>query len=110
MVLMVLVLLLGWLQYRLWFGTAGAGQVAQLKDQVAQQAHQNNGLRERNAALAAEVADLKSPTSEAAGEERARRALGMVRPGESFDRVVGGAPVRRAPPAPADAGDREPAR
>ncbi|AOH37487.2 cell division protein FtsB [Luteimonas sp. JM171] len=110
MVLLVLVLLLGWLQYRLWFGTGGAGQVAQLQEQVAQQAHQNDGLRERNAALAAEVADLKSPTGEAAVEERARSELGMIRPGETFYRVVEGAPVRRAPPAPADADDGEPAR
>ena len=52
-VLVVLVLLLGWLQYRLWFGIGGAREVSQLESQVAQQAHQNKGLRERNAALAA---------------------------------------------------------
>ena len=101
-VLVALVLLLGWLQYRLWFGTGGAGQVSQLEAQVAQQAHQNDGLRERNAALAAEVADLKSPTGEAAVEERARSELGMIRPGETFYRVVDGAPVQRAPARPAD--------
>lgn len=106
LVLVVLVLLLGWLQYRLWFGTGGAGQVAQLEAQVAQQAHQNTGLRERNAALAAEVADLKSPTGEAAVEERARSELGMIRPGETFYRVVEGAPVQRGvPPAAAGHGD-----
>ena len=105
-VLVVLVLLLGWLQYRLWFGTGGAGQVAQLEAQVAQQAHQNTGLRERNAALAAEVADLKSPTGEAAVEERARSELGMIRPGETFYRVVEGAPVQRpAQPAATEGGD-----
>src|SRR5690554_3312032 len=96
-VLVSLVLLLGWLQHRLWFGTGGAGQVSQLEAQVAQQAHQNAGLRERNAALAAEVADLKSPTGEAAVEERARSELGMIRPGETFYRVVEGAPGRARP-------------
>src|SRR5690606_41783313 len=106
MVLMVLVLLLGWLQYRLWFGTAGAGQVAQLKDQVAQQAHQNTGLRERNAALAAEVADLKSPTGEAAAEERARSEPGMIRPGATFYRGGEGTPLQRGvPPAATGHGD-----
>ncbi|MFZ7095602.1 cell division protein FtsB [Luteimonas dalianensis] len=110
-VLVALVLLLGWLQYRLWFGIGGTAEVSQLEAQVAQQAHQNAGLRERNAALAAEVADLKSPTGEAAVEERARSELGMIRPGETFYRVVDGAPVRQAPPRPADAegADAEPA-
>ena len=98
-VLVLLLLLLGWLQYRLWFGTGGAGDVAQLESQVAQQAHQNDGLRERNAALAAEVADLKSPTGEAAVDERARSELGMIRPGETFYRVVDSADRGPAPPA-----------
>ncbi|MBJ6979999.1 cell division protein FtsB [Luteimonas sp. MC1895] len=93
-VLVVLVALLAWLQYRLWFGSGGTQEVAGLQDQVEQQARQNDGLRDRNAALAAEVADLKS--GEAAIEERARAELGMIRPGETFYRVV-----ERTPPAPA---------
>ena len=96
LVVLVLALLLGWLQYRLWFGIGGAGDVAQLDAQVTQQAHQNDGLRERNAALAAEVADLKSPVGEAPVEERARSELGMIRPGETFYRVVD-APSARPP-------------
>ncbi|WP_407351088.1 cell division protein FtsB [Luteimonas sp. R10] len=107
-VLVLLAALLAWLQYRLWFGNGGAGDVAQLQGQVAQQAHQNDGLRQRNAALAAEVADLKSPTGEAAVEERARSELGMIRPGEVFYRVVE-TPTPPAPPPPpdGDAGDAE---
>ncbi len=85
-VLLVLIALLAWLQYRLWFGNGGAREVAALEQQVAQQKRQNTGLRERNAALAAEVADLKS--GEAAIEERARSELGMIKPGETFYRVV----------------------
>ncbi|MEN1939754.1 cell division protein FtsB [Luteimonas sp. MJ246] len=85
-VLVVLVALLAWLQYRLWFGNGGNQEVADLQAQVEQQARQNDGLRDRNAALAAEVADLKS--GEAAIEERARAELGMIRPGETFYRVV----------------------
>jgi len=84
--LLALVVLLGWLQYRLWFGEGGTRAVEELQARVAQQARQNEGLQQRNAALAAEVADLKS--GEAAIEERARSELGMIRPGEVFYRVV----------------------
>jgi len=86
-VLLVLLLaLLGWLQYRLWFGNGGEREVAALQAQVQRQARDNAGLKQRNAALAAEVQDLKS--GEAAVEERARSELGMIKPGETFYRVV----------------------
>jgi cell division protein FtsB len=98
-VLLVLVTLLAWLQYRLWFGAGGTEQVDALRDRVELQARQNEGLQQRNAALAAEVADLKS--GEAAIEERARGELGMIRPGEVFYRVVDDASVPAAP-APVD--------
>ncbi len=84
--LLLLALLLGWLQYRYWFGAGSAGQVSVLENQVAHQLRENEGLQERNAALAAEVEDLKS--GEAAVEERARSELGMIKPGEKFYRVV----------------------
>ncbi|MDQ3495537.1 MAG: cell division protein FtsB [Pseudomonadota bacterium] len=101
-VLLLLVVLLTWLQYRLWLGNGGTREVAALRAQVEQQARQNSGLQARNAALAAEVADLKS--GEAAIEERARSELGMIRPGETFYRVV-----ERTPPADAPADDVGPA-
>ena len=95
LLLLVLAALLAWLQYRLWFGKGGQGEVEALQQQVAQQAYDNTGLRQRNDVLAAEVKDLKS--GEAAIEERARSELGMIRPGETFYRVV-----ERAQPVPAD--------
>ena len=84
--LALLLALLAWLQYRLWFGEGGERQVAALQAQVQQQARDNAGLKQRNEALAAEVEDLKS--GEAAAEERARSELGMIKPGETFYRVV----------------------
>ena len=84
--LVALVALLAVLQYRLWWGEGGRRSVAHLRGQVDQQAHENAGLKQRNAALAAEVEDLKS--GEAAVEERARSELGMIKPGETFYRVV----------------------
>lgn len=81
------------LQHRLWTGIGGQTDVQQLQQQVLEQQHTNSGLQQRNAALAAEVKDLKS--GEAAIEERARNELGMIKPGETFYRVVDH-------PAPAD--------
>lgn len=86
LLLVVLIALLAFLQYRLWWGEGGRRSVESLHRQVEQQAHENEGLRQRNAALAAEVEDLKS--GEVAVEERARSELGMIKPGETFYRVV----------------------
>lgn len=94
--LLALVVLLGWLQYRLWFGEGGIRAVETLDARVTRQQRQNEGMEQRNAALVAEVADLKS--GEAAIEERARNELGMIRPGETFYRVVDD---ERAPHQPA---------
>ena len=93
--LLALIALLCWLQYRLWFGEGGTRAVEELEARVEQQRRQNEGLEQRNAALAAEVADLKS--GEAAIEERARSELGMIKPGETFYRVVDD---DQAPPPP----------
>jgi len=94
-----LLLMLGWLQYRLWYGAWGARAVVELQGQVERQHRDNRVLTQRNDALAAEVEDLKS--GEAAVEERARSELGMIKPGETFYRVV-----ESAPPPAADAQTR----
>jgi len=92
--LLVLVVLLAWLQYRLWFGNGGNREVAALHAQMQRQQRDNSGLKQRNDALAAEVEDLKS--GEAAVEERARSELGMIKPGETFYRVVENEPAPAA--------------
>ena len=99
--LLLLALLLAGLQYTLWLGSGGHQDVAALRRQVATQQVENLRLQERNNALAAEVEDLKS--GEAAVEERARSELGMVKPGETFYRVVEDALAGVAAPAPAPA-------
>ncbi len=86
LLLLALVAVLVLLQLRLWTGQGGHRSVAVLQSQVRQQTRENAGLEQRNAALAAEVEDLKS--GEAAVEERARSELGMIKPGETFYRVV----------------------
>jgi cell division protein FtsB len=92
-VALVLAMLLAWLQYRLWFGHGGAGDVHVLARQVEQQKRDNGGLKQRNDALAAEVEELKSADGGAAVEERARSELGMIKPGETFYRVIENRPV-----------------
>ena len=89
---------------------AGRGRppsVAALQQQVQQQTRENAGLQQRNDALAAEVEDLKS--GEAAVEERARSELGMIKPGETFYRVVeadsADRPTARTRPTATPAGD-----
>ena len=100
--LLGLALLLGWLQYRLWLGDGSRGEVTALQNQVAHQKRDNEGLQQRNDALAAEVEDLKS--GEAAVEERARSELGMIKPGEKFYRVVESSSAAPAPVAEEEAG------
>lgn len=82
----ILIVVLLVLQYRLWFADGGLAEVHRLGQQVEEQQRQNERLRERNRALAAEVRDLKSGLD--AVEARARAELGMVGEGETFYQVV----------------------
>ncbi len=96
---LILLTVLILLQVKLWVGAGGWREVEQLEASVAVQKQENAKLEQRNAALAAEVDDLKR--GQAAVEERARAELGMIKPGETFYRVVDPAePVQ--PGAPAD--------
>lgn len=102
--LLVLLGLLAALQYKLWFGSGGQEEVAALKAQVEFQRAENARLQARNDALAAEVADLKSGGE--AVEERARSELGLVKPGETFYRVIdGNAEAPQSPEASPPAAD-----
>ena len=103
LLMVVLLAMLAWLQYHLWLAEGGRRSDAKLEAQVEQQARDNGGLQERNDALQAEVEDLKS--GEAAVEERARSELGMIRPGETFYRVVEPASPMAAPAVDPVAGE-----
>lgn len=74
------------LQLALWFGDGSLGEVWRLRQQVDAQKQDNAQLLERNAALEAEVSDLKQGLD--AIEERARNELGMVKEGERFYQLV----------------------
>ena len=82
---LVLVALIVLLQYPLWLGKGGWLQVWKVDRQLASQREANQKLETRNAALDAEVRDLKSGYE--AVEERARYELGYIKPDEVFVQV-----------------------
>src|SRR5690606_4600184 len=84
--IVILAFALAVLQLRLWVADGGLREVWRLEAQVQERTDENRRLSDRNAALAAEVQDLKGGL--AAAEERARSELGMVLPGESFYQIV----------------------
>ena len=77
-----LLVLLGYLQYRLWAAEGGYVDVARLNKEIARQERENAGLRERNRVLLAEVESLREGVDTL--EERARTDMGMVKEGETF--------------------------
>lgn len=74
------------LQAELWFTDDGYRKTFKLRTAVADQRALNDSLRERNAALDAEVINLKQGVD--AAEERARTDLGMIGKNETFYQVV----------------------
>ena len=77
-----LALLILALQYPMWLGRGGWLRVRELDRQVEAQNRVNAELKARNAALDADVRDLKQGFE--AIEERARSELGMIRQDEVF--------------------------
>jgi len=86
-----LVTLIALLQYPLWLGKGSWLRVWEVDRQLQAQRETNQKLRERNAALDAEVRDLKQ--GNAAIEERARNELGMVKHDEIFFQVLNSPPA-----------------
>ena len=82
----VLAALIVLIQYPLWLGRGGWVHAWEAEDKLAAQQAKNGQLNLRNAALAAEVTDLKQGTD--AIEERARYELGMIKQDEVFFQVV----------------------
>ncbi|QCR37913.1 cell division protein FtsB [Nissabacter sp. SGAir0207] len=83
---LLLLVLLGWLQYSLWLGKNGIHDYVRVNDDVGVQKANNAKLKARNDQLFAEIDDLNG--GQEAIEERARNELGMIKPGETFYRLV----------------------
>lgn len=84
--ILVLAFILLFFQARLWLADGGLREVWRLQSQVAQRTENNRMLERRNAALEAEVEDLKEGLE--AAEERARNELGMVHIDETFYQIT----------------------
>jgi cell division protein FtsB len=82
----LLLLVIAGLQYSLWFGKGGWMRVWDVDRQLQAQRETNVGLKVRNAALEAEVRDLKQGLH--AVEERARSDLGLTRHDEIFVQIL----------------------
>ncbi len=81
-----LIAVLVFLHYLLWIDDDGVRQTHTLRITLRAQTEENAELAERNKGLEAEVKDLKSGLM--AIEERARSDMGMIRPDETFYRLL----------------------
>lgn len=82
----LLFLLLAALQYRLWFGKHSIPDYLHMKTELEEQLLHNQNLNQRNSLLMADIQDLKIGLESI--EERARHELGLIKPGESFYRIL----------------------
>ncbi len=85
----LLIILLGvlfFLQYRLWFEPGGIIEMLQLKKQLTIEQLQNEKLKKQNQSILLQVQQLQK--NQDAVESRARQELGMIKKGETFYQVV----------------------
>lgn len=86
LLMLLLVFLLGLLQYHLWFGKNGLQDKHALINDVEAIEASNAEVKQRNQMMFSEIEDLKSGLE--AVEEVARNELGLVKEGETFFRIV----------------------
>ena len=86
LVTLILVVLTAALQYPLWLGKGSWLRVWEVDRQLREQTLANQKLQSRNAALDAEVRDLKQGIE--AIEEHARSELGMIKQDEIFFQIL----------------------
>ncbi len=92
----IAILVVAYLQYKLWMGEGGYRDRQALADLVHHQDTENLKASERNRVLSAEVDDLKNGMESV--EEHARMDLGLIRPNETFVQLsVLPPPVTKSP-------------
>lgn len=85
-VALVLVVILGSLQYRIWFGESSFREISEQREKADNIRKENKELEIRNQKIIAEIKDLRDGKD--AIEERARYQLGMIKEGEVFIRIL----------------------
>lgn len=78
----ILIILLAYLQYRLWIGDGSLAHAHRLESEIQLQQAENDRMRERNRILDVEVEELKSGLDTI--EERARNDIGLIKKDETF--------------------------
>ncbi|CAG21394.1 conserved hypothetical protein [Photobacterium profundum SS9] len=76
-----------WLQYDFWLGKNGLMDYLAVEANVGIQQKANAELVQRNQQMYAEIDDLHR--GQESVEERARSELGMIKPNETFFRIIG---------------------
>ena len=84
--LAILVLLFGFLQYKLWIAEGRLQDLWQLEQRIDTLRSENKALLQRNNALHAEVKNLKS--GQDVIEEKARQELGLIGKDETFFQYI----------------------
>jgi cell division protein FtsB len=82
----LLILIILWLQIRLWSGPGSLAEISRLNEAISDQESENAALDSRNRELLTEVEELKSGTEVI--EEMAREDLGLIKEGETFYMIV----------------------
>ena len=103
--LVFLLVVLGILQYRLWFAQGSLAEQRRLELEVEEQSLINRKLRARNEALEREVLELQSGNEGV--EQRAREQLGLIKDGEIFYQFVEQGPDANSGPDSAVSGDSQ---
>ncbi|ORU91144.1 MAG: cell division protein FtsB [Cycloclasticus sp. symbiont of Poecilosclerida sp. N] len=84
--LVILILLFGYLQYKLWVAEGKVQDSWALEQRIETLRKENKQLTQRNNALKAEVINLKSGHDVI--EEKARRELGLIGKDETFFQYI----------------------
>lgn len=86
LLILCLIGMLAFLQYRLWFQSGGLRDYVRLKQAVNKQLSDNENSKKRNEDLLFQIQRLQN--SKDAAESRARNELGMVKKDETFYQIV----------------------
>lgn len=83
---LILVVLIVSLQYRIWWGEGSVREINALTLKIQEQADINSQLKKQNDTLANEIQAIR--TNPELLEEIAREKLGLIKPNETFYRII----------------------